>query len=252
MADNELSECLNLLEYLPKEKQIELFAMMKELCKLPPEQARKTIEKLMGNKITEKDKLEFKNFWEKISESQILEEHSEIKNSNVHGKGLFASKNLNRGDPVTFYPFDMIIKTGTSKIFRNILKNENLVYLNTNYKLCVGNYSFVGDPEILKPGFLGHMTNDSCKVTIDDIKHTKKQIRNKIAEYYLNSNNNCVFENGYVVALKEIKKGEEILTGYGFNYWYYTQVCKNNSMSHEELVELLTEPSMMKVCGDKF
>jgi hypothetical protein len=75
--------------------------------------------------------------------------------------------------------------------------------------------------EISNPLLLGHMCNDSANI---EIKHsTEQEIKNGICRYILLSNNNAVIKYhssiSYILATKDINKGDEITVSYTPGFW---------------------------------
>ena len=132
-----------------------------------------------------------------------------VKKSKLHGKGLFAKRDLKEGTKVIEYVGKKVTKKQSDKIATKQLKkageNKKLgqVYIFTlNKKYDVdGNYSYN----------VARLANHSCDPNCDtDI------IKGKI----------------YIMALRDIKKGEEITYDYGFEFDkddYKDHVCKCGS-----------------------
>ena len=132
-----------------------------------------------------------------------------VKKSKLHGKGLFAKKDLKEGTKVIEYVGKKVTKKQSDKIATKQLKkageNKKLgqVYIFTlNKKYDVdGNYSYN----------VARLANHSCDPNCDtDI------IKGKI----------------YIMALRDIKKGEEITYDYGFEFDkddYKDHICKCGS-----------------------
>jgi hypothetical protein len=102
---------------------------------------------------------------------------------------------------------------------KHIYPDKKLFEVDTDYKININErYSIYGDPSRTnKTLLLGHMINDSKSLKIDmEIKNeTWTNVKNKIMDYLLESNNNCktVHNNDsgvcYIKTTKNIKKGEE-------------------------------------------
>lgn len=167
-----------------------------------------------------------------------------IKESAIHGLGVFAKKDIKRGKIITYYPAHYVItfpqgrQIGAAErdiypIPGKIAKERGLEFEKNmmRYSVDVNSYySICGDHRIQdNPGFLGHLINDAA------IGHSTLHKRDKKDEeiYYVvvahRMNGIIQGENGsplfmIIKATRDIKKDEEILTGYGYNYW-----CEINS-----------------------
>ena len=149
-----------------------------------------------------------------------------LKESSVHGLGVFAQKDLKAGELITIYPPHYVLYYPQGK---EADQNNIEAYLNDTfsqakitpelydiYSFNVNSYySFYGDPEIRDPDFLGHMINDGVKST-DPVEYNK---------LFLIKNNATPVDVGKfgltlaIMAIKDIKKDEEILIPYGVEYW---------------------------------
>jgi SET domain-containing protein len=72
---------------------------------------------------------------------------------------------------------------------------------------------------------IGHIINDSASFTIDDENIDDITLKNIICKYVLNSNNNAVLKSNndktiyYIIAIKDINEGDEILMSYTPKFW---------------------------------
>ena len=158
----------------------------------------------------------------------------EIKDSRVHGRGVFATKVIYEGDLVTFYPGDIceFLPNGDranphwSGVFpserfathfgRDAIKDRR----DNAYAYDVSkNYTIIGDPMFdSDPNYMGHFINDGAKPGTSD---KSKPIYETIS--YLKTN--CKFVHVQhdlqvaIVATKDIKPGEELFVMYGVPYW---------------------------------
>ncbi len=156
-----------------------------------------------------------------------------VKKSNISGNGVFAARDIKKGEIVTFYPCD------TFKYWKGnnyapwcsnrVIKKYNLTTPEDIHKYSTSSeytfnleprkYSISGDPNFIDdPTFLGHMINDGAK---SNGSEKSNEIYIKIAWLRMN----CMFKTSpqyvfvYIQATKDIKKGEELLTPYGIDYW---------------------------------
>lgn len=157
-----------------------------------------------------------------------------IKQSKIHGNGLFAKVNIKEGDIITFYPGDILqyypdknrSKDGhkVGNITYNHMNNElsSIYEKNKDYYNCYGfdindSYSIIGFPEINdNPSYLGHICNDGAR------SHNEKDKEIYMKVTLIKSNAtfhvicDCIVA---VVAVKDINIDEEILVPYTPGYW---------------------------------
>lgn len=157
---------------------------------------------------------------------------SYIKESNIHGNGLFAYKDLNPGDFITVYPAHYIFDHNNKKI---LYSEENPYKDVRNYMYDydkVNGISIAGDPDIINNTFfLAHIANDGYRS--HSITNNKKN-RNKYKKNTMEKSNSVFYKHKGVIQLtayKNIKKDEEILVSYGLGYWVgYNLRSKINKM----------------------
>lgn len=155
-----------------------------------------------------------------------------IKPSKIHGNGLFAKVNINKGDIITLYPCDVLAyypeekRDSVGYIFSEEIRDNDIIKNNFNnnrkfykdYQYAINNtYSIIGMPEINNnPAYLGHICNDGAQGhTIKDKEIYEKISVIKSNAYYKNICD-CMIA---IVAFRDIKPGEEILVTYGHGYW---------------------------------
>jgi hypothetical protein len=152
----------------------------------------------------------------------------EVRKSNIHGNGVFAKKDINIDEIITFYPVDILyLNVGEnetvmsfSKRYKQLYSDDLISNIKSNYRYYIDeNINIVGDPIFFNnPNYLGHLINDS-------MNHNKtKKSRNKyISQSQLKSNcdfiSNTPFLYITVVSNKFIKKDEELFVSYGVQYW---------------------------------
>lgn len=128
--------------------------------------------------------------------------------SNIEGFGVFAKRNLKRGEIVTIYPSDIVRLPGKDNLYyefsseRKCIFDEKYAY-QTNYCIIAGDLSNIDDMNLV-----GHIVNDGTICTKNN---------------YNTKNNNCIYYPYHMFVLivvdKDIKKGEELLVSYGIDYW---------------------------------
>ena len=145
----------------------------------------------------------------------------EIKDSLIHGKGIFAKKDLPKNLLITQYPINFLIDTTEnnavilcpdlydSNNFQASLKKCIDYSLNIDIPDLNKKYLLVGDPNYCKNhNLIGHLFNDKAVVGLD-------------RKTYNQQLNNCYIQNTEIYTAREIKKGEELSFSYGENYWYH-------------------------------
>lgn len=161
----------------------------------------------------------------------------EVKSSPVHGKGVFATKNIKEGDLITLYPGDIVayIPDANGKDKNHLVlpfysermekanseasnKKENIYDLYSSYKYNVNDhYTIIGCPEFTdNPSYCGHLINDRC-----DFDKITPEIYSKLSLLKTNSKFVNIARDSHVVivARRDIVKGEEIFISYGVGYW---------------------------------
>lgn len=163
---------------------------------------------------------------------------AEVRESPIHEKGVFATKNIKKDEVITFYPghFGYFCSDGNKLGEKNVLMVKSPSILATengldddngiNKKYCFElneHYCIAGHPKLIdNPTYLGHMINDGAK------SHSNINNYNSKDEelYYTESLNkrNCEAENIkdlfiIITATRDIEKDEELFMVYGYEYW---------------------------------
>jgi len=155
-----------------------------------------------------------------------------LKPSPIHGKGVFATRDILTNEVVTMYPGDYVFiahKSNNSKIrltspicksmFGFLTKQQYNTALYP-YSLHVNDMvSIVGHPRLVgDPSYLGHMINDAAKPTSSVASH-------KVYETVSQAKANCEFYNFKgdmhigIIATRDIAQGEELFVHYELSYW---------------------------------
>ncbi len=158
-----------------------------------------------------------------------------VKPSRIHGKGVFARRDIKSGELITFYPADLMEYTPDKDRNKDkhkvaVLQSERLTTrfgnkFGSDQKNRDNDYAFTlsdeititGHPSFEEGNYLGHLINDfgMCSDSARSI-----QMYNKLAPLRCN----VVYRNFYdlhigIVASKNIPAGSELLVQYGFTYW---------------------------------
>lgn len=161
----------------------------------------------------------------------------ECKNSAIHGKGLFATRYIKKGQLITKYRCDMVafeLPNKKTKVISTSLEqpaNFSLDYAMMILSDFEDTTTYIAsDPR--KPFHrmtAAHLINDPYPKAhvIQNIKDIDaKKLTNAWLEYELRVQQlrNCDLHNGLyyacAIATKDIECGEEIVAPYGFEYWY--------------------------------
>jgi len=120
-----------------------------------------------------------------------------IKKSNINNKGLYASQNIKSAKIIINYKGKLVTKKEVEKNPK--FDNDKAIYLfNINNR-----YDMDGDFEYNDARLINHSCNPNCEVDGKGVKL-------------------------WIVAIKDIKKGEELSYDYGFGYDedYKQFICK--------------------------
>lgn len=176
-----------------------------------------------------------------------------LKKSSIHGNGVFATRNIRKGEILTLYPAHYIFTksdeekylTSQTAASRQLKCSDEI---KKSYSTMLNDYyMIVGDPRIHnKSGFIGHMCNDGQthnlteynKETEDEYKINTPKTCNAAIEcrpfeslFIHDPSEGRTYNNTlsmFIMAIRDIKEGEEILVPYGFHYWIQYNRRKNN------------------------
>ena len=215
------------------------------------------IEKLTGVTTNTVQKITKHNLYIPLP---LAHSHIEVKTSNIHGKGVFATDNIPAGSIITFYPAHSVCIDGLFYFFKdydNDSFKENIE--NNNYCKIYGfsggfstytngdNITIIGNPDNTENTLLlGHMINDAAGNVFENIRYEETdgiKFKNAVATYYVNGKNkkNCKISVQpdslicYVVATRNIVAGEELLVLYDSIYWYDINYNKNAYSDNEAI-----------------
>lgn len=136
-----------------------------------------------------------------------------VKQSNIEGLGVFASRDLTCGEIATIYPSDIVRLPAKNNLYYEFTSNNNTTFhekyaYQTNYCIIAGDLSCIDDMNLV-----GHIVNDGC--CTDGTEESN--------DNYNTNNNNCIYYPYHmfvlIVTTKNIKKDEELLVSYGLDYW---------------------------------
>lgn len=132
-----------------------------------------------------------------------------VKNSSVHGSGVFATKNISKNTNIIQYIGEKVTKSEGDR--RSSLRIKK--YLNSNKTGSVyifelnKKYDIDGSPLYNKARYINHSCNPNCEVNI---------VNNEI----------------WISSIKNIKKGEELFYDYGYAFDkedFRDHICKCGS-----------------------
>jgi hypothetical protein len=147
----------------------------------------------------------------------------EVRDSPVHGRGLFATYPIANGDVITLYPADIPASYEDDNI-RYKLPPEGHPFFTSaddlqDYTIELKDFVLVGDPLSIQEGdstYLGHMINDGMKCTSSAGEKSYNLLSPMIANAGF-----CLISESFicVVATRDITANEEIFVSYGETYW---------------------------------
>lgn len=192
------------------------------------------------------------------SKNQIfpLSKYVEVKPSTIHGNGIFARTNLEKGKVVSLYPCHGIF-VGNSGYF--LEKYRDIAYSDPIIQKYKVKLSRLDDSEVFAIPYiqdnnlLGHLINDSYK-SISDFKDVNKDViyfGKTITKYMLNSIacDNCrliVTPNYiYLKTIKDINAGEELVNSYSYPYW-----CAEESNISMNEINMLIEKYVLSLSNE--
>ena len=154
-------------------------------------------------------------------EPPVFDAPCEVKASK-YGNGLFASRDIKKGEVVTLYPAHLHLSAPDKKGGR-----EGKGGVDHDMAYCMEhvltNTVHQGDKEKTDPLFLGHIVNDFCTF-VEEFKDKKRHGETMMKYFiYAISFQNVEYDMGKhfvnIKASKDIKAGEEFLVAYSPAYW---------------------------------
>lgn len=156
-----------------------------------------------------------------IAPIPLGEDHLEIRNSEIDGKGVFAKVDFPKNLVITLYPCHCIRLSDNSHYFSQgqfEIDDRYLFKFSSNCSI-IGNPSFTSNSNLL-----GHMINSHSKLEIRT--NEEQEIRHAVCKYLIKSKgaNNCEFciwnkNICYIKTTKDIAKDEELVLSYSPIYW---------------------------------
>lgn len=153
----------------------------------------------------------------------------EVKSAGDKGMGVFATKNIKRGDICCYYdgiictgPYSAILITGEHDFAQQICASDGT------------HGAMAGFRSQLRHGGCAQMCNDASTTYTNDKDLTyQKNINVQDIHLHDDSGHLCL----YFVATKRIKKGEELLYSYGTDYWKSKKLREANSKDKDHSVK---------------
>lgn len=132
-----------------------------------------------------------------------------VKNSNIHGHGIFATKNIKKNTKIIQYIGEKISRVeGNRRSDLRIKKYLNSKKTGSVYIFELNKqFDIDGSPKYNKARYINHSCNPNCEVDI-----TKNEI--------------------WISSIKNIKKGDELFYDYGYSFDkddYKDHLCKCGS-----------------------
>ena len=158
---------------------------------------------------------------------------AKVRKSRIHGLGLFSTREISKGELITFYPAHYAIRYGEQRpdgkytvqascalctrdkcLREHITSNKYALEIKSEH----GRYTIYGDPEFSNDAmYLGHFINDGAKPG----DSTKSKLLYELVSL---EKQNCAFVNlegfaSVVVAMQDVPAGAEFFVHYGTSYW---------------------------------
>ncbi len=159
--------------------------------------------------------------------------NTEIRETKSRGRGVFSILPISKGEIVTFFPCDILMKNNKDGTFdtMSLMSNDYFIDHETKdimpylykYSYKISNtYTAIGHPCMIdNPTFLGHMINDFVKFENESEKgielYEKLSKKGSNCELRLMPSKRPVLFA--YVATREILTDEEIYTSYGIDKW---------------------------------
>ena len=150
-----------------------------------------------------------------------------IKQSKIHGNGLFAKQKINKGEIITIYPCDVLAyypeetRKSVGYMFSEELQDNTEVKqkFNTN-RTFYKDYQYDNDPT-----YMGHICNDGAQGHSEKDKEIYEKISILKSNAYYKNICDCMVA---IVAFRDIQSNEEILVTYGHGYW----ITRSKQINH--------------------
>lgn len=142
----------------------------------------------------------------------------EVKQSK-HGRGVFAVKDIKKGEIATVYPTHLIINKTPRE--DGLVEALGRCEYDKDYTFDVSpTLTHQGDPTCENPNFLGHLINDFYH-DVSELNTTGESIIKYMMHLFQSSNTTFTKKKHfvYIEATKDIKAGEELLIPYTPLYW---------------------------------
>jgi len=177
--------------------------------------------------------------WGIVNRYDVEMNNCYVDNSPVHRFGVFATHDMCAGDIITLYPADLVVETVDKQTNEyNLLVSKELYDLKFsndeftketviekcsdffyNYVISLTeNINISGSPDLdINLSYVGHLINDGTEIIpTDEIMIDKYNNSSQLRA-------NCCFKNFnnvlVAIAMKDIKKDDEIFLNYGHKYW---------------------------------
>lgn len=143
----------------------------------------------------------------------------EIRNSNDLGEGVFATARIKKGTELDEYAGELLTKEEYEERFPKICEinwrkaPETVAFLNKKTKST----RRILYPNPLRTGLYIHQNEEGMYVDAEDFRYSNwTRYINSIPQ---GKTQNVAYINDRIVAIRDIKKGEELFDDYGSEYW---------------------------------
>ena len=135
-----------------------------------------------------------------------------IKESTIHGRGVFAAQDIPNDTFLTMYPSDYNIKNSQVESIKGTKYEPYLLSIDENTNIY-------GEPDSDDLTKCGHIVNDGYKPKVPK-NFTNTEWVECAIDYYVHSTRKMnVKLDEKITSNKAIRQGSEILTTYGYPYW---------------------------------
>lgn len=149
-----------------------------------------------------------------------------IKESPIHGLGVFANVDIPAWTPITQYPAHYVYKDGKITVYKMYGKRtkDEILDMHKRYGLTISKgLTIIGDKDIYNVNECGHLLNDASMIEFPEKSMlSKTKLKHLIRDYYNQTRYkvNTIYFQGHLISTRNIREGEEILCSYGARYWF--------------------------------
>lgn len=177
----------------------------------------------------------------------------------THGRGVFATRDIKKGDTITIYPIHGIMFDKHPTEGYATYSGDTKYDCKYSYTHARTKSDHIGDKNKTEPLFLGHIINDNYPSVEDFNTDDETKLGATYVKYLLHciSFANCTFkETKYftvIKATKDIKKDDELFVPYGLGYWSDYMLDNNATKDYNRIfgayLDNLNPKKSRFICG---